>query len=75
MSDYRGICVVCGEPVRGAAAREVEHAWEVERAGGGTHAVQGPAKRHSGRVMHPVCHGEQLSRERRGVLDGQEALL
>ena len=75
MSAHRGICIECGEEVRGSAARELEHAWEVERSGGGTHAVQGPDKRHTGRVMHPVCHDRQLSRERRGVLDGQAALL
>ena len=74
MSEFRGSCAVCGQEVRGACARELSHAWELERSGGGAHAVQGPEKEHTGRVMHLMCHSTALFRERRGLAEGQEQL-
>lgn len=74
MSDYRGLCARCSEPVRGACARELDHAWELERSGGGAHAVHGPDKRFTGRVMHPVCHSSAIALERSGLV-GQESML
>lgn len=75
MSTYHGNCTYCGQEIRGSVAREIAHAWELSRLAGGANKVQGPAKRYSGRVAHPVCHDEALRRERRGVAVEQESLI
>ena len=71
---YPGQCIYCGTEIRGTVAKEIEHAWELTRIGGGANKVQGPAKRYTGRVAHPVCHDQALGRERRGVAVEQEQL-
>jgi hypothetical protein len=69
----RGLCIYCGAPVFGRAARELTSAWEIERAAGGAHAVSGP-KTYSGRIAHTHCQESHALRERKG-LRGQESLL
>jgi hypothetical protein len=73
LDDRQGLCVFCGEPVRGKCARELSSAWEVDRGAGGANAVRGPGKRYSGRVAHPVCHESALRMERSGLV-GQAGL-
>jgi hypothetical protein len=74
VNELRGVCVHCGEEVRGHAARELSTAWEVERGAGGANQVSGP-KAYSGRVAHPVCHESAVRMTRSGLNAGQESLL
>lgn len=74
MSDYRGECLFCGQPVRGHCARELSSAWEVERHAGGANKITGP-KTYSGRIAHPVCQSTRAAAERTGVGAEQESLL
>lgn len=74
MTEHHGPCAFCGEPVTGKPTREVAHAWEPGRLAGGGNAVQGPDRRYTGRVAHPVCHASALRLENSGLV-GQESLL
>ena len=74
MNELRGVCVHCGEEVRGRAARQLSSAWEVERGAGGANQITGP-KAYSGTVAHPVCHESALRMARSGLSAGQGSLL
>lgn len=68
---FRGYCVWCGKEVWARRVVQEVVCWEVERLGGGAHAIHGPDKKYTGNIMHSACHDLALLHERNHIIPGQ----